>query len=428
VAAVFTGLASMAVPAFRIAALQPAGLVRHQPGSAGAASPDAAIRTMLVISEVAFSCVLLVGAGLLARSFLNVIGVELGFQPVQAHRVRLNLADLHSIDQTARRVALLDEVTARVRALPGVQAVGITDALPLERNRGWAAGDAEQEYPPGRRPSAFVYVTGPGYLNAMGIRLTAGRDFSAEDAIDRRSVIVNERLARRLWPGQDPLGRPFVTSWPGTYTVVGVVADVRQAGLDEPSSVFQMYLPYTQVPIAAVDLIVRSTLPASTLAGAIRTAVGSIDSKLMASPLRPIEDLVNVAVSPRLFLMRLVAGFSLLALLLSSIGIYSVVAYTVTQRFHEIGVRMALGANRRQICRHAMNGILWATMIGIVLGTIAAAGLARLIATLLYNTSPVDPEVFAGVPLVVAAVALLSAYLPARRASRIDPMCALRSE
>jgi hypothetical protein len=260
---------------------------------------------------VALTCVLLVGAGLLARSFLMAINVELGFRPAQAHKVRLNLPmELLSLEQTARRISALDEVASRVRAVPGIQAAGITDALPLERSRGWAAGDPGQVYPPGRQPHAFVYVTGPGYLSAMGIPLTAGRDFSAEDTADRPAVIVNERLARRLWPGQDPLGRPFKTNWPGTYRVVGVVADVRQVRLEEPSSVFQMYLPYAG-PVATVDLVVRSSIPHRRSVGHPRGA--RFDrSNLVASPLRPIDDLVDRAASPRLFLMRLVTGFSLL--------------------------------------------------------------------------------------------------------------------
>jgi putative ABC transport system permease protein len=427
-AAVVAGLGSMAFSALRISRRRDA-FAREQPGAATPSPVEGTLRSLLVVSEVALTCLLLVGAGLLARSFLNAINVDLGFQPARAHRARLNLPlELMGLDQTIRRSTILDEVTSRVRALPGIEAAGITDALPLERSRGWAASDPGQVYAPGRRPAAFLYVTGPGYLRAMGIPLIAGRDFSADDTLQRRAVIVNERLARRLWPGQDPLGRPLVTSWPGTYTVVGVTADVRQSRLEEPSSVFQMYLPYTQVPVAALDLIVRSSLPAATLGPAIRSTLGSIDPNLMASPLRPIDELVDNAASPRLFLMRLVSEFSLLAMLLASVGIYSVVSYGVTQRFHEIGVRVALGATSRAVCRHVMSAMLGATIVGILSGMLAAAGAARLIAAMLYNTSPAEPAVFALVPLVVACVALLAAYVPARRAGRIDPVVALRTE
>ncbi len=427
-AALVAGLGSMALPSLRISR-QRDGFVREQPGATTAAPLEGSMRSILVISEVALTCVLLVGAGLLARSFLNAINVNLGFQPARAHRARLNLPlALLSIEQTVRRSAMLDEVTSRVRAVPGIEAAAITDALPLERFRGWPAGDPGQIYPPGRRPSAFLYVTGPGYLRAMGIPLRAGRDFSAEDTLDHRAVIVNERLAQRLWPGQDPLGRPVVTSWPGTYTVVGIATDVRQARLEEPSSVFQMYLPYTQVPIAAVDLVVRSPLPASALAPAIGSVLRTIDPDLLAAPLQPIDDLIDRAASPRLFLARLVTGFSLLALLLACVGIYSVVSYGIKQRFYEIGVRVALGATRRQVCRHVMSGTLRATGAGIVAGMLAAAVTARLITSMLYNTSPAEPTVFVAVPLAVAGAALLAAYLPARRASRIDPVVALRTE
>jgi ABC-type antimicrobial peptide transport system permease subunit len=241
------------------------------------------------------------------------------------------------------------------------------------------------------------------------------------------AVIISETLARRLWPDQNPLERVLVTDWPGTYTVVGIVGDVRQTSL-EGQWVPQMYLPYTQTPSGAIDLIVRSQLPTATVASTLRATLSAVDANLMSSAIRSLEDLVDRAVSPRRFLVQLIGSFSLLALVLACLGIYGVVSYTVSQRVHEIGLRMVLGASSRDICRQILTGILRVAAIGVAAGTLVAAGMVRVIAALLYDTSPYEPAVFAGTGLVLITVALAAAYVPAFRAARMDPMSALRVE
>jgi predicted permease len=260
----------------------------------------------------------------------------------------------------------------------------------------------------------------------MGIPVKAGRDFSPQDLVSEQgTIVINEPLARRLWPGQDPIGRPLLTDWPGTYTVIGIAADVRQASLEE-RPVFQMYLPYSHVPAGSLDLIIRSPLPPASVASGVRATLASVDRDLMSSELRPVEDLVERSVSPRRFLARLMGGFSLLALALACLGIYGVVSYTVSQRVHEIGVRVALGATAGDIRRHVVHGTLRLAALGVALGLVGAVAVARLIAALLYETSPFDPATFAGTALVLMAVAVVAGYVPARRAARLDPISALR--
>jgi predicted lysophospholipase L1 biosynthesis ABC-type transport system permease subunit len=241
---------------------------------------------------------------------------------------------------------------------------------------------------------------------------------------DRAPVIVNATLARTLYPGVDPIGRPAVTG-NQPLTIVGVVADVRQSGLDEaPAN--QMYLDLSRGSGVGSDLIVRTTLPPASMATALRGTLAEVDARLVASDVRVLDSLVDRSLSPRRFLVSLLSGFSLLALLLASLGIYGVVSYGVSQRTAEIGVRMALGATGRDVRRQVIGDTMRLTAAGVAIGTIASLALARLIASLLYATSPFDAMTFVMAVVVLTAVALLAGYLPALRASRIEPMRALR--
>jgi predicted permease len=332
----------------------------------------------------------------------------------------------------AEVIALTRELVHRISALPSVEAAGLTDALPLDRNRSWTI------YVPGRdygtttpRPGTFVYVVGPGYFKAMGIQIRSGRDFADSDvppATDKepRAVVINETLAQILYPGEDPLGRPARTG-DTPLTIVGVVRDVRQTSLDEaPAS--QMYLAWSQGGGAGLDIITRTALPASALVPLLRKTMADIDSRLLATDIRLIDDLVDRAVSPKRFMVSLLGGFSVLALILASLGIYGVVSYGVSQRTPEIGVRMALGATPQDVSRQVLRETLAMATTGVVIGGIVAFTLARVIGSLLYATSPTDPTTFATMAVVLMMVAAIAGYLPARRAARIDPMRALRAE
>jgi ABC-type antimicrobial peptide transport system permease subunit len=261
----------------------------------------------------------------------------------------------------------------------------------------------------------------------MGIRVKAARDFLDHDPMtDSSPVIVNETLARALYPDLDPIGRPAVTNGQ-SMTIVGVAADVRQSSVDE-SPVNQMYLDITRGGGASPDLVVRTTLPAATVGPPLRAALAQTDERLVASDIRVLDTLVDRALSPRRFLVSLIGGFSLFALLIASLGIYGVVSYGVSQRTAEIGVRMALGATGRDVRRQVIGDTLRLTIAGVVLGVGGALALARTIENLLYGTSPADPVTFAAAALVLTLVAIVAAYVPALRASRIAPIRALRAE
>jgi len=427
--ALVTGLLFAMVPALKVSSRTPQAVLQEHGRGAIDSARHAWIRRVLVVAEIALAAVLLVGAGLLARSFLNLLDVDLGFEPTRAVAARLEFQR-----ETTREelLTLTRELTRRVAELPGVESAGLTDALPLDRNRSWGIYVPGQVYPNNQRPATFVYVVGPGYFRAMGIRLKSGRDFSDHDLPEgtaqpaHRVVIINETLARILYPGVDPVGRAANTG-NTPMTIVGVAEDVRQSSLDE-SPASQMYLAWAQGGGAGLDLIVRTSLPSASLVPMLRRTLAEVDSRLMATDVRLIEGLVERAVSPRRFMVSLLGGFSILALILASLGIYGVVSYTVSQRVQEIGVRMALGATAGDVRRKVLGDTLVLAFVGIAIGAAASLALGRVVNSLLFSTSATDPLTFAAMMLTLSVVAAIAGYLPARRASRVDPMQALRTE
>ena len=424
VIACVTGVLFATVPALKVSAQSPQLVLQEHSRGAVDSKRHAWFRKGLVIAEIAMAGVLLVAAGLLTRSLVEILDVELGFEPSRAIAARLDLPPATSPEQAA---SLSREVVRRVSSLPGVEAAGLTDALPLERNRTWGMGVPGKIYGPGERPIVFVYVVGPGYLRAMGIRTIAGRDFLEHDPMqDRQPVIVNETLARALYPDVDPIGRPAVTG-NTQLTIVGVVANVRQTGLDE-SAAHQMYLDMARGSGLNPDLIVRTSLNPASLGPAIRARLSEIDARLIATDVRVLDTLVDRATSPRRFLVSLLGGFSALALLLASLGIYGVVSYGVSRRTAEFGVRMALGATGGEVRRQVIGDTLRLTLAGVAIGVMASLLLARVLGSLLYATSTTDPVTFGGAAIVLTIVAMAAGYVPALRASRIEPLRALRDE
>ena len=423
-AAIVSGIAVGAVPALRVASRPPQDALKAQGRGTTDGRQHARVRSALVVVEVAMASVLLVGAGLLLRSFVHILDVDLGFQPTTAMAVRLEVSN--QLENDAKR-ARLYAAARRVLEVPGVQAAGLTDALPLDRNRTWGVSVPGQSYRDGEYPFAFVYIVGHGYFRAMGIPLVKGRDFNEHDTGDSAPVgILNESLARQLYGDRDPIGQPAQTG-SNKFTIVGVVADVRQTRLDEEPAT-QMYFPYARGGGQSSDLIVRSTLPPSSLVGPLRAALKDVDPTMAVVEVKPLVDLVDRAVSPRKFLLSLLGGFAGVGLLLASLGIYGVISYGVAQRVQEIGVRMALGATGSSV----RGLVLWETLrlalVGIAIGLLASFALARLIAALLYDTSPADPITFVATGALLVAVAAIAGYVPALRASRVDPMTALRAE
>ena len=422
--AVLTGLIFGMVPALQVpaAALHDA-LKDTNRGSTGGKARGW-IRDALVVSEIAFACVLLVGAGLLIRSFLRVLDVNLGFRPESAVAVRVDPA--RQFSGQAQQNAYFDEVLRRVKDVPGIQAAALTDALPLGRNRSWGAGAKGQVYPRGQYPNAFVRIVSDGYLRTMGIPLRGGRDINERDTPSTELVIlINETMARRLWPSQNAIGQ--IVRADKERRVVGVVGDVRHLALEQGAGL-EMYIPIRQIDdFSSVDLVVRSRFTLAELASAVRTALKPIEPNLPGNDFRPLQQLVDKAVSPRRFVVWLLAGFAAFALILASLGIYGVVSYSVNQRTQEIGIRMALGASATDLQMRVILQTLALAAAGMLLGVAGSWALARALQGFLFGVTSTDPVTFAAMLMVLTSVAAIAGYLPARRASRIDPMVALRA-
>jgi predicted permease len=390
-------------------------------------------RSILVVSEVALACMLLVGAGLLLRSFMRVLSVDLGFQADRAAAVKVEYDDSAPNDaaSTQKRTAIFQQVLARVGSLPGVEAAGIVDYLPLGQNRAWGTPFPKGIKRPDKMPAGpLVYVVTPGYLHAMGTRLR-GRDFSWDDTPKTENVImISDAYARFLatyanWPDNDAVGK-ILANGDNNLLVVGVVDDVHEENVDGETG-WQIYYPATQASPAGAELVIRSKLPPATLAGTVLRTLRDLNPKQPAAEFKPIQLLVSHAVSPRRFFMLLVLSFATLGLLLAALGIYGVISYSVTRQTQEIGIRMALGASASHVQRRVLFGTLRLAIIGVVLGAAASIAVARVISSLLFATSPWDAVTYLGMAVALLGVAALSGYIPARRASRISPTVSLRA-
>jgi len=382
-------------------------------------------RDGLVVSEFALACLLLVGAALLIQSFLRALDVDLGFQPERAAALRIDPS--FQISTATQANAFIDDVLQRARAIPGVTAAGISDVLPLDGDRSWQIGATGQIYDKNNHPEAYIRVVTDGYFEALGIALKSGREFTQNDRGSNEPVVmVNETLARTLWPGQNAIGK--MVTQDGGRRVVGVIADVHHGGPERPGG-SEMYIPMRQTgDFGAMMLVVRTTLPPDSLAASIRTTLRPIDPNLPVTEFQTLQGLVDKVMSPRRFLVLLLSGFAGFALLLASLGIYALISYSVNQRTKEIGIRMAMGASSWLVQRDVLTRTLRLTLAGVALGTLGSFVLSKWIESLLFGTTPTDPTVFSGVIFLLTAVALVAAYGPARRASRIDPMQALRTE
>ena len=383
-------------------------------------------RDGLVISEFALACVLLVGAGLLIQSFLRVLDVNLGFQPERAAALRIDPS--FPIAAPAQQNGFIDDVLHRARAVPGITAAGIADVLPLDGDRSWQVSGKGQVYEKGHYPpEAFIRVVSDGYFQALGIPLKSGREFTEGDRSSSEPVVmVNETLARTLWPGRDPVGQMIAQD--GGRRVVGVVADVHHGGPERLGG-SEMYLPMRQTgDYAAMKLVVQTALPPDSLAAGIRTALRPIDPNLPVTEFQTLQGLVDRVVSPRRFLVILLSAFAGFALLLASLGIYALISYSVNQRTKEIGICMALGASPGRVRRGVLARTLRLALAGVALGMLGSFALSKWIESMLFGTTPTTPAVFSSVSLLLCVVAVVAAYLPARRASRIEPLQALRTE
>jgi putative ABC transport system permease protein len=388
------------------------------------------LRSLLVVAEVAFSLVLLVSAGLLGHSFVRMLEVNPGFRPDHMVTMWMNFTG-ENYAAKGRSTQFLDQLLLRVAALPGVEGVAISNDLPLEGDdttTGLSDVEGRPPFPRGQQPLTGIHAVNPGYFFAMGIPLLRGREFSISDSANSTPVVViNQKLAETLWPAQDPLGKHFILMADKQSEVIGVVGNVLHNGLGETVSL-ESYLTFPQNPWSYVGLAVRTHGDSAAVYSAVRSLVAQIDPELPVHDMRPMEQVVAETMASRRLTLWLVGAFAALALVLASVGIYGVMSYGVTERVHEIGVRMALGAQRQDVLGLVVGYGMRLTAIGLLLGSVAAFFAARAMATLLFGVRPGDPLTYIGIAMVLALASLAACYVPARRATSVDPMVALRYE
>lgn len=388
------------------------------------------MRSALVVAEMSLALVLLAGAGLMVRSFAALQHVNLGFEPEHALTGRVSLPGRTYGNDTAV-AAFFEQAESRIAALPGVRAVGSISYLPLTGQRSVNGFNIEGRPParPGEEPGGDMRAVTPGYFRAMGIPLRAGRGFTADDRLGRPDVaIVSETLARTLFPNEDPVGHVIVYDWDRTThaEIVGVVGDVHHDG-PAAQTYMEIYRPLPQFTYDAMDLVIRVNGDPTPYARPVAAAIRQVDPNIpLASP-RPLTALAAAAVASTRLSATLFALFGALGLLLAAIGIYGVMSYTVQQRQHEIGVRVALGASTGNVVGMMVRRGAWLSLLGIVIGTTLAFAGAGLMQRLLFGIPPHDRVTFATIAVGLAAVGVLAAYVPARRAARVDPVSALRN-
>ncbi|HTM25068.1 MAG TPA: ABC transporter permease [Vicinamibacterales bacterium] len=396
------------------------------------------MRGTLVIVEMALAVMLLVGAGLMMRSFMRLQSVDPGFRPEQALTFDLTLPDAR-YQEDAKRVAFFDRLMPKLRALPGVRAAGAVMGLPLsgmQFNISFKV-QGRPPVPPADEPSMEIRVASPEYFATIGIPLKRGRLFTEQDREGSPSVVlITESAARQFFANEDPIGKTITLGWGKRNNgkrsaaggeVVGIVGDVKDAGLSEPNPP-QLYMPLRQWPVSSMSVVLKTATPPTSLTEAVRTQVYDIDPNLPVSNVRTLDQILGRSISQPRFYMLLLAMFAGIALALAAVGIFGVLSYAVSQRTREIGIRMALGAQERSVVRLVVRQAMLLVVSGVAAGLVMATFVSQALAKMLFSVKPTDPATFALVAVVLATVALVASYLPARRATRVDPVVALRAE
>jgi len=395
------------------------------------------LRGTLAVAEISLALVLLIGAGLLIKSFYRLLSVDPGFAPEHVLTTDLSVTDSrYPTDQ--QKTQFFSDVLGRVESLPGVRSAGLSDSLPLSPYR--IRMMLSMQRLTGRAvlsDSAPVMmsriVVSPGYFYTLGIPVLQGRTFTDHDDANAPKVaVVNEALARHLWPGENPVDKQLPLGGPGSNgpqptTVLGVVGDTRHEGLNQDIE-GEIYVPYLQEASPSMQLAVRTATQPTSLVSAVRAQVMAVDSSEPIYHVSTMEQTLSDSLAPRRFNMLLLGIFAGLALALATVGIYGVMAFSVAQRTHEIGIRMALGAERRDVLSLIVRDALTLTLIGVVFGVAGAWALTRFLTSFLFNVRSTDPATFVVVSAVLIAVSMLASYIPARRATCVDPMVALRYE
>jgi putative ABC transport system permease protein len=434
--ALATGILFGLVPALQASKSDLVEALKEGGKGAGDGARRSRLRSGLIVAEVAVAVMLLVGAGLLVNSFLRLQSVNPGFNPHNVLTFRIGLPDSR-YPQPEQITTFYQQLVARLETLPGVASASAIAPLPLSGQGAGVGFSIEGMALPPNQPFAydadFRTVT-PGHFRTMGMTLVKGRDFTARDGLQSTPVaIINETLARRYFPDGDPLGKRINPSFsigtgePLMREIIGVVRDVKHASLRVDAEP-EIYVTHAQFPRNSMTLVVRADSDPNRLIGAIRNEVQQLDNELPVFNVKTLDQYLSASVAEPRFNTLLIGSFAGLALLLTAIGLYGVMSYAVTQRTHEIGIRMALGARPRDVLRLIIGQGMGMAVIGMGIGIAAAYGLTRVMASLLYGVSATDPTTFAVVIALLTVVALLACYIPARRATKVDPMVALRYE
>ncbi|MGH7575360.1 MAG: ABC transporter permease [Longimicrobiales bacterium] len=432
--ALLAGLAAGLAPALQLAEGSESAVLKSSARGISGHRAGRRLREALVVAEIGVTFTLLVAAGLLLRSFQAVLDVELGFESENAVAWQINpgldfFGDYPELRAIEERTTFYRELAARVAAVPGVDRVGLIDALPLGRNRTASyriVGPPEKD----EVETSFPHIIDPGYLETLRIPVRRGRAFTEAD--DRRSrpvILLNETAAARLFPGRDAIGQRIVTmgaDW--EREIIGIVADVRHVSPEDDPGI-QIYFPLAQNPnFGTMDMVVRSRLPVEALTGAVSRTMADVDPAMPTREFWTLEATLDRTLSPRRFTLQVLAGFGIAALILAALGIYGVLAHSVAERTREFGIRIALGASPVRVRHLVLGRTLLLAGAGIGIGLAAALATTRLLRSMLFGVSPVDPATIAGMVVILVAVATLSGIVPARRATRADALEALRSE